>query len=363
MNDHLRFGVIGTSLMNAFHMKAINSHPQAEVRAICGRDADKARKVAQEQGVPNVHGDFKELIERDDLDAIVVGTPDYLHCEMVVSAAEAGLHVVCEKPLAQSLDQAFEMLQATDSSGCNSMTFFTYCWLPHYRRLKELLSEGFVGRILSAEFRYLTPGVPNKPVYTWHFDPRQGTGILGGFGSHLIYLALWLVGEVEGISAMSTVHFDRLGEAGSEVVQLDDTVFMTLRHNGGAIGSLHVSYSAAPSGQEQLLSIHGDAGTLEASMDPEGLTLRGGKAGEPLTVIAGPDEMWDGVDLSQDSLGRVVEYFTIHPIGIRRFIDDTLSQTSSVPSLRDGVRVQAVMEAARNSSRSGRYEEVAVVPT
>ena len=363
MSDKLRFGVIGTSWMNAFHMKSINSHPQAEVRAICGRDGERARSVAQEHNVPHVHSDYRELIARGDLDAVVVGTPDYLHHEMVLRLAETGLHIMCEKPLAQTLEQAIEMVQAAESSKRSSMTFFTYRWLPHYQRLKELLDEGYIGRVLFAEFKYLSPGIPGpEPSYHWHYDPRRGTGILGTFGSHLIDLAHWLVGDIVTVGAMSTVHFDRLGENGSEVPQLDDTVLMTVRYHSGALGSLHLGSSAAPAGQEQLLSIHGDEGTLEtSSLESEGLTLRGGKTGEPLTIIAGPDDLWDGIDLSQDSLGRFVEYFTTHPVGNRQFIDDILSNRSSVPSLRDGARAQAVMEAAKISSQSGKCEDVKVV--
>ena len=359
----MQFGVIGTSWMNAFHMKSINSHPEAEVRAICGRDAEKARGVAQEHDVAHVHTDYRELIARGDLDAVVVGAPDYLHHEMVLCAAEAGLHIVCEKPLAQTLEQAVEMLQAAESSQRNGMTFFTYRWIPHCQRLKELLNEGFVGRILSAELRYLSPGVPGaEPRYDWHFDPRRGTGNLGNAGSHLIDLAHWLVGEIHAVTAVSTVHFDRLGDTGSEVQQLDDTVLMTLRFKSGALGSLHLGYSAAPAGQEILLSIHGDEGTLEASLlESEGVSLRGGKAGEPLTVLAGPDDLWGGVDLAQDTLGRFVEYFATHPVGIRQFIVDVQSNTPSTPSLRDGACTQAVIEAAKASSQSGMSKDVSII--
>ena len=363
MSDKLRFGVIGTSWMNAFHMKSINNHPQAEVRAICGRDVEKANAVAVEHGVPYVHADYAEMIGRDDLDAVVVGAPDYLHHEMVLRAAEAGLHIVCEKPLAQTLDQAMEMLRGAESSQRNSMIFFTNRWIPHCQRLKQLLSEGFVGRVLSTEFRSFSGGVPGpEPVYDWHFDPRRGTGNLGNAGSHVIDLAHWLVGDIDTVAAMSTVYFDRLAKEGNDLQQLDDTVLMTVRYKSGAMGSFHLGYSVAPAGQEVLLSIHGDAGTLEASLLlSEGATLRGGKTGEPLSLIAGPDDLWGEIDLSQDTLGRFVEYFTTHPVGNRKFIDDILSSRSSEPSLRDGVQVQAVMEAAKISSQSGKCEDVPVI--
>ena len=91
MSDKLRFGVIGTSSMNIFHIMSINSHPHAEVIAVCGRNAEKAQKVAHEHGISHIYTDYQDLIALNTLDAVVVGTPDYLHHEMVLRSAEAGL--------------------------------------------------------------------------------------------------------------------------------------------------------------------------------------------------------------------------------------------------------------------------------
>ncbi|MBT4100507.1 MAG: Gfo/Idh/MocA family oxidoreductase, partial [Gemmatimonadetes bacterium] len=331
---------------------------RANVHAICGRDAGKAAKVAAENDVPHVHTDYGELIDRGDLDAVVIGTPDHLHHEMVLRAAAAGLHVVCEKPLAQSLEQAREMAQAVESAGRNGMTFYTYGWLPHYQRLKQL-SQEYVGRILSADFKYLTPGVPEDSAYDWHYDPRLGTGILGNLASHVIYLAGAIVGDIESVAAMTAVQFNRLGETNADVEQLPDSVTMVVRYAGGALGSIQAGYSVAPGGQEQLVTIHGEEGTLQASLDdPGGIQLRGGRSGDDLALIAGTDDLWDGIDLSQDQQERFIEYYTSRPVGIRRFIDDIHSDTPSRPSLQDGVRVQAVLEAARLSAQTGRTQDV-----
>jgi predicted dehydrogenase len=361
MTDKLQFGVIGTSWMNAFHMKTINSHPQARVQAICGRDAEKARNVAQEHGVCHVHADFMELIARDDLDAVVIGAPDHLHHEMVLHAAQAGLHIVCEKPLAQTLDQATEMFQEAESSQRNNMTFFTYRWLPHSQHLKQLLRDGYVGRVLYAEFQYLYQPPPPEPVFDWHFDPELGTGMLGRVGSHIIDLAHWLLGDIDSVTAMSNRHFDHLGREATEVQQLDDTFLMAVSYTNGAMGSLNLGHSVT--GDGIYISIHGDEGTLEAEIVlSQGLALRGGKAGEPLSVIAGPDDLWGETDVSQDTWSRCVQHFTTNSVGQRQFIDDILSDTRSEPSLRDGARTQAVMEAATRASQRGKPEHVPVIP-
>lgn len=361
MTDKLQFGVIGTSWMNAFHMKTIDSHPQARVQAICGWDAEKARNVAREHGVRHVHTDYMELLARDDLDAVVIGTPDHLHHEMVLRAAQAGLHIVCEKPLAQTLDQAIEMLQRVESQQRNNMTFFTFRWLPHSQRLKQLLRDGYVGRVLYTEFRYLFQLPPAEPAFDWHFDPERGTGMLGRTGSHIIDMAHWLVGDIDSVAAVSKRHFDHLGKDANGVQQLDDTMLMAVSYRNGTIGSLHFGYSVTGDGIH--ISIRGDEGTLEAEIVlSQGLTLRGGKAGEPLSVIAGPGDLWGEIDISQDSWGRSEQYFTTNSVGQRLFIDDILSDTRSEPSLRDGVRTQAVMEAAAKAAQSGKSELVPDIP-
>ena len=363
MSEKLRFGVIGTSFINAFHIRSINSHPQAEVIAVCGRNAENAQKVANENGIPHVYSDYGDLIAQNNLDGIVVGTPDYLHHEMVLRGAEAGLHIVCEKPVAQTLDQALEMLGAVESSNLNHMTFFSFRWVPHYARLKEMLDDGYVGRILLAELRFLQPSIPDpEGTYDWHYDSKHGTGALGNISSHAIHLAHWFIGDIETVVSLSTTHFDRLGEEKDETPQLDDTVFMTVRFNNGAIGSIHASSSATTSWQEQMVSIRGTEGNLEAGFNREGAALYGAKAGEPSKLIAGPDDLWDDVELSEGNIwDGLIKTSQKSSIGCRQFIDDIMANRRSVPSLQDGVKVQAVMEAAAKSSISGRAEAVARV--
>lgn len=362
MSEKLRFGVIGTSFVNILHIRSINSHPRAEVVSVCGRNTERAQEVANQNGVPHVYEDYRELIRNDNLDAVVVGTPDYLHHEMGLVAAEAGLHVACEKPMAQSLDQALDMLNVVESAGVRHLMFFSYRWIPHYARLKEMLSEGYVGQILTAELRYLSPGIPgSENPYDWHYDPRRGMGALGNQGSHIIHLAQWLVGEIDVVAALSTAQFDRLGEEKGDEDQLDDTVFMTVRFAEDVIGSIHASASAVTPGQEQLISIRGTDGTLEAGSDADGFWLAGAKPGESLKRIAGPDDLWENVDLSKSWLGRFAETTQKQSVWARLLIDDIVTDHQSEPNLRDGAKAQAVMEAAKRSSLSGAAETVSDV--
>ena len=361
-NDRVRFGVIGTSWIAGWHARWINSHPRGDVVAVCGRDPARTRSVAVAWGASEVYADYRELMDRAEIDAVVIATPDYLHHQMVLHAARRGYHVICEKPLALSLDHAREMLAAVEAAGVHHMTFFTYRWGPHLVRMKELIDEGYVGRPLYAELRYSQPSIPTldeygAPAHDWHYHPEQGTGILGRIGSHLIDVALWMLGDIDSVTCVGARHFDRLGPVGRGMVQPADTVMIGARFASGAVGSLRASGSGTTPSQEQLLSIRGDRGTLEATLEP---SLHGAPAGQPATLIAGPDDLWDEVDLDQPLLGRVADLFAAKPVADRQFIEDIVSGRRTVPSLADGVRVQAVMHAAVEAERAGLEQSVPV---
>ena len=111
MDGKVRVGVIGTSYFTQMlHLKSLESHPRAEISAICGRNRDRAEELAVEYGIPQVFTDYREMIEQGNLDAVVVAAPDDLHFPMTIAALDAGLHVSCEKPLARTVDHAQQML-------------------------------------------------------------------------------------------------------------------------------------------------------------------------------------------------------------------------------------------------------------
>ena len=359
--DRLRFGIIGTSWIAGWHARWINSHPQAEVVAVCSRDRQRANRAAADWGAVEAYPDYRELMDRAELDAVVIATPDYLHHEMVMRAARRGYHVICEKPLALSLDHAREMLAAVEAAGVHHMTFFSFRWGPHFVRMKEMIDEGYIGRPLFAELRYTQPSIPapgadGAPAYDWHYDPAQGSGVLGRIGSHIIFLALWLLGDIESVNCIGANHFDRLGPtAAVDTAQPADSVMISARFASGVVGSLHASGSGTTPSQEQLLSIRGDRGLLEATLAP---SLHGAPAGQAATELAGPDDLWGGVDLGQPVLERLVELYATEPLADRQFIDDILFGRWTVPSLTDGVQVQAVMHAAVEAERTGREQRV-----
>jgi predicted dehydrogenase len=155
MSDRVRVGVIGTSwFADGYHVPWLKSHPKAVVSAICGRNQVRAEEVAKKHAIPQVFSDFSAMIDKADLDAVVIIAPDDLHYPMTMCALDAGLHVLCEKPLARTAAEAKEMYEKAQRAGVIHMTFFTWRWMAHHQYLKQLVDSGYIGRCYFCQIRY-----------------------------------------------------------------------------------------------------------------------------------------------------------------------------------------------------------------
>ena len=176
MAERVRVGVIGTSwFADLVHLPWIKSHPGADLCAICGRNQDRAQEMAKKHDIPQVFSDYHTMIEKGNLDAVVVAAPDNLHYEMTMYALEHKLHVLCEKPLASNAVQAKEMYEKAESADVKHMAFFTWRWPPHHRYLKQLVDSGYIGRPFDAHIHYVAD-YARDGAYSWRFDRDVGGG-------------------------------------------------------------------------------------------------------------------------------------------------------------------------------------------
>jgi predicted dehydrogenase len=337
------------------HLPALKSHPRAEIAAICGRNRDRADEMAKKYEIPLVFTDYREMIAKGDLQAIVIITPEDLHYPMTMDALDVGLHVLCEKPLALNAEQAREMYEKAEAVGVKHMVFFTHRWWPHYRYLKELVDEGYVGRCFLCHIRYLG-GYGREAQYAWRFDRQRSNGILGDLGSHMIDFARWYVGDIARVSAHLTTFVERPGPESQALDPANDSAVLTVEFENGAQGVIHVSAVAyvGDRGQEQHVILHGQSGTLEADFTFVGAELRGARHDEeqfaPLSV---PDDLWGDVD--QTDFSQILDVFVKQPVGDRLFIDAILEDRPVTPSFYDGLKAQEVIDAAIESHQSGSW--------
>src|SRR5215470_17472629 len=185
-------GLVGSGFIGQAHAEAFSSSALASVRAVASRSPDRSAEFAARWGIPAWHTDYRELARRPDVDLVSVAAPNWLHRDIVVAAAEAGKHVVCEKPLARTLREADEMIAACRRAGVKLMYAEEICFAPKYVRAKELADEGALGEV------YLVRQTEQHygPHSDWFWDPEQsGGGVLMDMGCHGIEFARWVLGK------------------------------------------------------------------------------------------------------------------------------------------------------------------------
>jgi predicted dehydrogenase len=356
-----RVGVIGTSWWAELtHLPGLRARGDVDLVALCGRNAARLAEVADRHGVPGRFTDWRALLAAGGLDVLVVSTPNVLHHPQVMAALDAGLHVVCEKPLALDLAQARALAARADAAGRSTLTFFTHRAVGAAAHVKRLVAAGFLGRPLHASAQYLTASHldPAKPA-AWRMRRAEaGTGVLGDLGSHLVDLVRWWLGDVGRVSAQ----WQALGPTrGGVAVDADDAVAFLAELTSGVQVTFQASKLVAGRGNSQRVELYGTEGSLvyEADTGHTGTwagTLLGGRAGraglEPLRL---PPELAGGLEGADERAGRDEAY--------RRLTDPFFAAIERgggavSPDFHDGAAVQAVLDAVATSAEAGRWIDV-----
>jgi predicted dehydrogenase len=355
-----RVGVIGTSgWADLEHLPGLRSRGDVEVSALCGRDPAKLAAVAARHGVPRTFTDWRAMIGAGGLDAVVIATPNALHREQSLAAIDAGLHVICEKPLALTVGEAREMAARARAAGRKTLTFFTHRALAAAVQVKRMVDAGFLGRPVHATAVYLTASHlrPGK-AHAWRMVRAQsGTGVLGDIGSHVIDLVRWWLGDLRRVSAQWQVANASLGGG---PVDADESVAFLAELESGAQAVFHASKLVAGRGNYQRVELHGTAGSLVYEADPgfdptwEGKVLAGRPERPGLEPVPMPPELTRGLDAADDRAGRSEAY--------RRLTDPFFAALRGGgdprPDFGDGAAVQAVIDAVARSADERRWVDV-----
>ncbi|HEV7784502.1 MAG TPA: Gfo/Idh/MocA family oxidoreductase [Thermoanaerobaculia bacterium] len=335
--NKLRFGVIGAgAFAAACHVPGLQSHPQAQVVAICGRRREAAEALAGRFGIATVHDDPAELCARDDLDGISICTPNDAHRSQALLALAHGKHVFCEKPLGLSVAEAEEMTRAAEASGRVHQVAFTYRYLYGVEELRRRVAAGEVGEpfLFRAHHEYWD-GLRSSG---WRdLKGPAGGGVLYDLGSHFFDLARFLLGPIEAVKA----DLQLLPRPG---VETDDIATANIRFASGARGHWQSSRITPPRAQNHV-QVVGREGALEALLSRGSQdSLRRARPGQPgWEELPLPDEARDG---QSHALGRMM----------RSFVDACLRGRigEGDASFEDGLAVQQALTAAEESA-GGRW--------
>ncbi|WP_210584959.1 Gfo/Idh/MocA family protein [Streptomyces sp. GESEQ-35] len=386
----LRVGMVGYAFMGAAHSQGWRTAGRVfdlplrpALTAICGRDGAAVRAAADRHGWATAETDWRALIARDDIDLVDICTPGDSHAEIAVAALAAGKHVLCEKPLANTVEEAEAMTGAAQEAlqrGQLAMVGFNYRRVPATALARRMIADGRLGDLRHVRVTYLQDWLvdPDFPL-TWRLRKElAGSGALGDLGAHIIDLAQYLAGErLTGVSALTeTFVRERPLPAGAVkglaaesaegrgAVTVDDAALFTGRFPSGALASFEATRYATGRKNALRIELNGEKGSL--AFDLESLnelsyhdgTEPGTHAGFRRILVTEPDHPYlDAWWPPGHGLGY--EHTFVHQA--RDLVHAIAEGRQPEPSFADGLQVQRVLAAVEESAeKNSVYTPIAV---
>jgi predicted dehydrogenase len=332
-------------------------------QAICASKPENARRVAANLEIPEVYNTWQELIRSDSIELVSIVTPPHLHAEIAMAALRAGKHVICEKPTALNVAEAENMF-AVAQAVPNQLAIIDHELRFHPQRahFRRLAREGYIGDPLSLDLDWLyRRGLDPRQPWGWIHDAEQGGGSLGAIGSHLIDLARWLVGRIEGLSAqLQTAHFLRPDPKGNGArrVTSDDSAYLMLQFDAAIQGRIHIN-ALYPEDRGMSMLMVGTKGALKLDYEDR---LWGQKFVEHPNH-EWPLNEWQELTVYDESVDLALPNRRALTIGCYyqgKALKESLGRGQTIvpdaATFYDGLVVQRVLDAARRSHR----ERVAV---
>ncbi|WP_339283035.1 Gfo/Idh/MocA family oxidoreductase [Oceanobacillus sp. FSL K6-3682] len=364
----IRVGMIGYQFMGRAHSIAYRNIPfyfknttRPVLQTLCGRNSQNVSRAASEMGWSSSETEWEKMIQREDIDLIDIVSPNHTHAEIAIAAAEAGKHVICEKPLATTLEDAKRMLEAVEKAGVMHMVCHNYRFAPAIQLAKKMIEEGQLGKIYHIRAVYLQDWLidPSAPV-TWRLQKeRTGSGALGDIGSHIIDLARFLVSEISEVSGLLETFIKERPSAAEntdekELVTVDDASIFTTKFENGALGVFEASRFATGNRNGNRIEINGEKGSirwdlenmnhLHVYLENDSVELQGFRTinctGE---VYPYGENYWPP--------GHILGYEHTFINLIKTMMDSIKNKTLEVPNFKDGYLNQLVIHAVEESHR------------
>ncbi len=353
-----RAGIVGAGFMGQVHARAIRVNG-GEVVGVVASTEERSRQAAAELLATRTITTVDELLEAEDVDVVHICTPNYLHHPVAMRAIEAGKHVVCEKPLATTPQDAHSMWAAMEASGRLGTVPFVYRFHPMVREARELVRSGRVGRVVLAHGSYLQDWLSAPEDDNWRVDSRLGgtTRAFGDIGSHWCDLMEFVTGDrIAAVSARSATVNENRGEA---VVDTEDVVVLQFETRAGVLGTATISQVSPGRKNRLLLEISGAHATLTFDQEePEKLWL--GARERSQLLVRDPETL-------SPAAAQYVGVPAGHPQGYQEcfaaFVTDTARGIAGevpdgLPTFADGLRAARIADAVVRSADEHTWVEV-----
>lgn len=344
----LRIAVAGVgSFTQRVLIPGLMACPDADLAAVFGPTREKTERIATEHGIPHVYSSYERMLDNANPEAVVIATPNDVHCSMALAAIERGLHVFCEKPLGLTVDEAERMTRAASAAGVRTAVNFTYRSTNPMRHVQRLLQQGRVGtpyHFLISFWQSIKTD-PSTPL-AYRMLRERGGGALLDVGVHMCDLVRWYFGEIGAVSGGTHIAIPErpTPEGGRGAVTADDTATFILKLASGVLGAVQVSQVASGRQNYRRIELFGSGGAIfmeeDRSHGPEVRVAEPAQAGFTL------DPLPDDLNVSFDDFPRF--HMTRAVAALRGERDDW-------PTFEDGLKAQRAVNGVSESESSGRW--------
>jgi predicted dehydrogenase len=382
-------GLIGAGFMAKAHSIAYAGLPMCfwpakaltHKKIIADLTQERANEAAVQFGFDSGTANWKDVINDKSIDIVDICTPNDAHAEIAIAAMEAGKHVLCEKPISRTLDEAKAMYQTAKKTGVVNMLAFNYRMTPAVQLAKKYIDEGALGDILDFRGTYLQDwsADPNSPL-SWRFQKKVcGSGAFGDIATHVVDMLRFLIGDFSEINArMATYINERPVQTGAvdtlgtvkggggpkAKVDVDDQCLLTVKCKSGAFGTIEATRNAWGRNNYITFEIHGTKGSVYFNYERRD-ELQVCFASDPgdrrgfRTVYTGPAHPYGANLWPIPALG--IGYTETKIVELSKFIDAIVNGKQVSPSFEDGYNIELIGEAAFKSASSGLWEKVGTI--
>ncbi len=359
MNDkNIGVAVVGTGFGKKIHIPGLQAHHKTQVVAIYNPDLEKAKLVASNHNIVHAFNTIEDIVSLPEVSAVTISTPPFLHYEMAKQVLSAGKHLLLEKPTTLTAQEARELYHLADTNRCRAMMDFEFRYVPAWQLFAEILADGYVGdkRLIKIDWLASSRANPNR-YWNWYAQKDKGGGALGAIASHLFDYIHWLFGPTKRLWGQLYTSIktrpDSLGQF--KPVDADDTCNITLEIADGTPCQTCIS-SVTYQGRGHWVEVYGSKGTLIIGNPNQqdyvhGFKVWGSQNGAALAEIPIPDRL-DFPKVYSD--GRIAPFIRV----VDNWVKAIEIEKSLVPSLREGVCSQLLMDLTHQSNLTGTWVNV-----
>ena len=373
----LNIGMVGYGFMGRAHSNAyrrvgnfFDLDYQPVLKAACGRNKKAVKAFADTWGYELVETDWKEMLKRDDIDAVDICVPNDLHVEIATAAAKAGKIVLCEKPLARDAKEGERMVKAVEKAGVANMVWYNYRWIPAVTLIKQVVGSGRLGKIFHYRANFLqdwtiSPDVPQGGPGTWRLDiAAAGSGVTGDLIAHCVDTAIWINGPIRNLTAMTETFVKKRKHAETGKVQevgIDDAAAVLSHFDNGSLGLFESTRYARGHKALYTLEINGEKGSFMWNLHDLNYvqwfdhSVEGRLRGWTSILVTDGEHPYLG-KWWVPGLSIGYEHSFVHAVA--DFLDGLATGKPTSPTFREALETTKVCDAIIKSGKTGKWMEI-----